>query len=271
MNLEKIVNPKDYILHHLHHLQIDIRTFSLIDSNNIPSPYWIVNIDTIIFSFLLGLFFLVVFYHGTKNIKSMPTKLQVLIEFIINFINKNVNDVYCFKNNIVAPLSLTVFIWIFLMNAMDLIPIDLFPFISKFFLGLPNCRIVPSADINVTLSMSIGIFLLVIFYSLKYKGIMGFSKELFMQPFKHPIFFLLNFILESISLLSKPISLALRLFGNMYAGEMIFILISALIPWWFQWFLSVPWAIFHILVILLQSFIFMVLTIVYLSMAFKKH
>lgn len=171
MNLEKIVNPKDYILHHLHHLQIDIRTFSLIDPNNIPSPYWIVNIDTIIFSFFLGLFFLVIFYHGTKNIKSMPTKLQVLIEFIINFINKNVNDVYCFKNNMVAPLSLTVFIWIFLMNAMDLIPIDFFPFISKFFLGLPNCRIVPSADINVTLSMSIGIFLLVIFYSLKYKGI----------------------------------------------------------------------------------------------------
>ncbi|WP_343153666.1 F0F1 ATP synthase subunit A [Buchnera aphidicola (Mindarus keteleerifoliae)] len=271
MNLEKIITPKDYILHHLHHLQIDIRTLKLIDPKNVPSACWIMNIDTIFFSFFLGLFFLSIFYQGRKDAKKVPTRMQILIEFVVNFVNKNISDVYCFKNKIVAPLSLTVFVWVFLMNLMDLIPVDFFPFISKLFLGIPNCRIVPSADINVTLSMSFGIFLLVIFYSLKEKGVIGFSKELFMQPFKHPLFFLLNFILESISLLSKPISLALRLFGNMYAGEIVFILISALIPWWFQWFLSVPWAIFHILIILLQSFIFMVLTIVYLSMAFKKH
>ncbi|PLK58831.1 F0F1 ATP synthase subunit A, partial [Candidatus Palibaumannia cicadellinicola] len=135
----------------------------------------------------------------------------------------------------------------------------------------PVLRVVPSTDINITLSMALGVFVLIIYYSCSTKGLITFIKDLTMQPFNHPIFIPINFILESVSLLSKPVSLALRLFGNMYAGELIFILIAGLLPWWSQWILNVPWAIFHILIITLQAFIFMILTIVYLAMASEKH
>jgi F-type H+-transporting ATPase subunit a len=175
------------------------------------------------------------------------------------------------QNPLIAPLSLTVFVWVFLMNLMDLIPIDFLPFISEKFFRFPAMRVVPSADINITLSMSLGVFVLILFYSIKVKGLIGFCKELTLQPFNHPVFFIFNFLLELVSLLSKPISLGLRLFGNMYSGEMIFILIAGLLPWWSQFSLNVPWAIFHILIISLQAFIFMVLTIVYLSMASQSH
>ncbi|WP_323116460.1 FoF1 ATP synthase subunit A, partial [Klebsiella variicola] len=137
--------------------------------------------------------------------------------------------------------------------------------------GLPALRIVPTADVSITLSMAIGVFVLILFYSFKMKGVKGFAKELTLQPFNHPLFIPVNLILEGVSLLSKPVSLGLRLFGNMYAGELIFILIAGLLPWWSQWLLSLPWAIFHILIITLQAFIFMVLTIVYLSMASEEH
>ena len=131
--------------------------------------------------------------------------------------------------------------------------------------------VVPSADVYITLSMALGVFFLIFFYSIKMKGVSGFVKELTLTPFNHWAFVPINFILETVTLLAKPVSLGLRLFGNMYAGEMIFILIAAMLPWWSQWFLNVPWAIFHILVITLQAFIFMVLTIVYLSMAYEEH
>jgi len=175
------------------------------------------------------------------------------------------------QNALIAPLSLTVFIWVFLMNLMDLIPVDFLPFLFEKFFKFPAIRVVPSADINITLSMSLGVFSLILFYSIKIKGFIGFFKELTLQPFNHPIFFIFNFLLESVSLLSKPISLGLRLFGNMYSGEMIFILIAGFLPWWLQFFLHLPWAIFHILIISLQAFIFMVLTIVYLSIASQSH
>ena len=174
------------------------------------------------------------------------------------------------KSKVIAPLALTVFVWVFLMNMMDLIPVDFLPFIGTH-LGLPALRVVPTADVNVTLSMALGVFILILFYSIKMKGVGGFVKELTMQPFIHPVFIPINLILEGVSLLSKPVSLGLRLFGNMYAGELIFILIAGLLPWWSQWVLSLPWAIFHILIITLQAFIFMVLTIVYLSMASEEH
>lgn len=175
------------------------------------------------------------------------------------------------KSKVIAPLALTVFVWVFLMNLLDLLPIDFIPYIGEHYLGLPALRIVPTADVSITMSMAIGVFILILFYSIKMKGIGGFTKELTLQPFNHPVFIPINLILEGVSLLSKPISLGLRLFGNMYAGELIFILIAALLPWWSQWLLSLPWAIFHILIITLQAFIFMVLTIVYLSMASEEH
>lgn len=272
MILEKISNPQKYISHHLNHLQIDLRNFQIIKPGTVSSYFWVINIDSIIFSLILGCLFLSVFYIVGKNINTgIPNKLQAGIELVFEFINSNVKSMYVGTNILIAPLSLTVFMWVFLMNLMDLIPIDFIPVISEKVFKLPAIRIVPSADINITLSMSLGVFFLIVFYTIKIKGYIGFVKELTLQPFNHPIFSVFNFVLEIVSLVSKPISLGLRLFGNMYAGEMIFILIAGFLPWWLQCFLNVPWAIFHILIIFLQAFIFMVLTIVYLSIASQSH
>jgi len=269
----EMFTSQTYISHHLDHLKIDLGTLKLISLEDmIVNKFWTLNIDSIFFSFFLGLLFLFFFYKISKNMTDgIPNKLQSAIELIINFINCNVQDIYGNKSTLIAPLSLTVFVWVFLMNVMDLFPIDLFPLIGESFFHFTALRTVPSSDINITLSMSFSIFILILFYSFKIKGTVNFLKELTMQPFNHPLLFFLNFILEMVNLLSKPVSLGLRLFGNMYAGEMIFILIAGLLPWWLQWVLTVPWAIFHVLIISLQAFIFMVLTIVYLSMASKKH
>lgn len=230
------------------------------------------NIDSLFFSVVLGLAFLLVFRKVAASATSgVPGKLQTAVELIIGFVDNSVRDMYHGKSKVIAPLALTVFVWVLLMNMMDLLPIDLLPYIGEHVFGLPALRVVPTADVSITLSMALGVFILIIFYSIKMKGVGGFTKELTMQPFNHPIFIPVNLILEGVSLLSKPLSLGLRLFGNMYAGELIFILIAGLLPWWSQWMLSVPWAIFHILIITLQAFIFMVLTIVYLSMASEEH
>ncbi|QCI23057.1 F0F1 ATP synthase subunit A [Buchnera aphidicola] len=272
MILGKEFSLSQYINHHLHHLQLNLHTFKISESNEVFTHFWVINIDSMFFSIVLGLMFIIFFFRIAQNCTNKtPNKLQVIIELIINFINKSVHDVCSSTNQLIAPLSLTIFVWIFLMNLMDLIPIDCIPFICKYFFGFSAIRIVPTADINITISMALVIFILIVYYGIKIKGPKQFLKDFLIQPFKHPIFFIFNFLLESIALLSKPISLGLRLFGNMYAGEMIFILISGLLPWWMQWLLSLPWAIFHILIILLQSFIFMTLTIVYLSMATKRH
>ncbi|EIC83937.1 F0F1 ATP synthase subunit A [Serratia sp. M24T3] len=255
----EISTPQEYIGHHLTQLQVG-------------TGFWSINIDSMFFSVVLGVLFLVIFHRVAKNATSgVPGKLQTAVELIVGFVDGNVRDMYHGKSKVIAPLALTVFVWVFLMNLMDLLPIDLLPYIGEHVIGLPALRVVPTADVNVTLSMALGVFILILFYSIKMKGVGGFVKELTMQPFNHPVFIPINLILEGVSLLSKPVSLGLRLFGNMYAGELIFILIAGLLPWWSQWILSVPWAIFHILIITLQAFIFMVLTIVYLSMASEKH
>ncbi|BCQ37236.1 MULTISPECIES: F0F1 ATP synthase subunit A [Erwiniaceae] len=266
----EISTPQEYIGHHLKNLQLDLRTFELVNPHDAPS-FWVLNIDSMFFSVVLGLVFLVLFRKVAKSATSgVPGKLQAAVELVVGFVDDNVRDMYHGKSKLIAPLALTVFVWVFLMNFMDLLPIDLLPHIAGM-MGLPAMRVVPSADVNVTLSMALGVFILILFYSIKMKGIGGFTKELTLQPFNHPVFIPINLILEGVSLLSKPVSLGLRLFGNMYAGELIFILIAGLLPWWSQWILSVPWAIFHILIISLQAFIFMVLTIVYLSMASEEH
>ncbi|PWC20046.1 F0F1 ATP synthase subunit A [Brenneria roseae subsp. roseae] len=255
----EISTPQEYIGHHLTHLQVG-------------TGFWSINIDSMFFSVALGILFLVIFRRVAKNATSgVPGKLQTAVELIVGFVDSNVRDMFHGKSKLIAPLALTIFVWVFLMNLMDLLPIDFLPYIGEHVLGLPALRVVPSADVNITLSLALGVFALVLFYSIKMKGVGGFVKELTMQPFNHPVFIPINLILEGVSLLSKPISLGLRLFGNMYAGELIFILIAGLLPWWSQWLLNVPWAIFHILIITLQAFIFMVLTVVYLSMASEEH
>jgi F-type H+-transporting ATPase subunit a len=152
------------------------------------------------------------------------------------------------------------------MNLMDLVPIDFLPYPAEL-MGIPYLKVVPSADVNITVSMALGVFALMIYYSIKVKGIGGFAKELALHPFNHPLMIPFNLLLEVVSLLAKPVSLGMRLFGNMFAGEVVFILCAAMLPWYLQWVGSLPWAIFHILVILIQAFVFMMLTIVYLSMA----
>lgn len=265
-------SSQEYIGHHLTHLQLDLRTFELVRGHDAPATFWVINLDSLFFSVILGLLFLWLFRRIAKSATSgVPGKLQTAIELVVGFVDSNVRDMYYGKSKVIAPLALTIFVWVFLMNFMDLLPIDFLPMLGEHFLGLPALRVVPSADVNVTLSMALGVFILILFYSIKMKGIGGFTKELTLQPFNHPLFIPVNLLLEGVSLLSKPISLGLRLFGNMYAGELIFILIAGLLPWWSQWVLNVPWAIFHILIISLQAFIFMVLTIVYLSMASEEH
>ncbi|MBS3852700.1 F0F1 ATP synthase subunit A [Proteus mirabilis] len=267
------LTTRDYIGGHLNNLQLDLRTFELVNphAENTPS-FWVLNIDSLFFSVLMGLLFLWIFRKvAVKATSGVPGKFQTAVEMVIGFVDSSVRDMYHGKSKVIAPLALTVFVWVLLMNALDLLPIDFIPYIGEHILGLPALRIVPTADVSITLSMAIGVFILILFYSIKIKGVKGFTKELTLQPFNHPVFIPINLILEGVSLLSKPVSLGLRLFGNMYAGELIFILIAGLLPWWSQWLLSLPWAIFHILIITLQAFIFMVLTIVYLSMASEEH
>jgi F-type H+-transporting ATPase subunit a len=227
--------------------------------------FWSINLDTIGFSVVLGALFIFIFHKAAERATSgVPGPLQNFVEWVFDFIDSNVKGSFNGRNELVGPLALTVFVWILLMNTMDLIPVDYLPFIAHQ-LGIPYLKVVPTTDPNATMGMALSVFVLVLYYSFKVKGVGGFLGELTLHPFGKwmmPI----NLFLEGVNLLSKPVSLGLRLFGNMYAGEMIFILI-ALLPFWVQWTLSVPWAIFHILIVLLQAFIFMVLTIVYLSMA----
>src|SRR5574340_2948 len=240
--------------------------------------FWAINLDTFGVSLVLGLVFLLVFRQAARQATAgVPGGLQNFVEWVVEFIDNSVRGSFSGRNDVVAPLALTIFIWIFLMNLMDLLPIDWLPQLA----GLVGAgvfgmdphhvyfKVVPSTDPNATFGMSIAVFFLVVYYSIKIKGLGGFVGELTLQPFGKfglPA----NIFLEGVNLIAKPVSLALRLFGNMYAGEMIFILI-ALLPFWVQWTLSLPWAIFHILIVTLQAFIFMTLTIVYLDMAHQEH
>ncbi|MGB7387668.1 MAG: F0F1 ATP synthase subunit A, partial [Pseudomonas neustonica] len=221
--------------------------------------------------FLGGLFIFLFRMAARKATSDTPGGLQNFVEMMVEFVDQSVKETFHGRNKVIAPLALTIFCWVFLMNLMDLIPVDFIPQLFHM-AGVEYMKAVPTTDVNATLGMSLSVFALIIFYSIKVKGVGGFLGELTLHPFSSSNIFLkvllipVNLLLEGVSLLAKPVSLALRLFGNLYAGELIFILI-ALLPFWAQWALSVPWAIFHILIITLQAFIFMMLTIVYLSMA----
>jgi len=271
----------EYIKHHLTNLTFGNHpehgwSFAHTAQDAQEMGFWAFHVDSLGWSIALGLIFCLVFRSIAKKADSgVPSGVQNFVEMIVEFVDSNVKDTYHGKSSLIAPLALTIFCWVFLMNLMDLIPVDFIPVVAQA-LGLHYMKVVPSTDPNVTLGMSISVFMLILFYSIKMKGVGGFAGELALNPFnpKNPIlkaFFIpINLILEGVTLIAKPVSLGLRLFGNMYAGELIFILI-ALLPFGVQWLLSVPWAIFHILVITLQAFIFMMLTIVYLSMASEHH
>ncbi len=277
----------EYIKHHLQNLtygQLPDGSWGVAHSaaDAKAMGFWALNLDTLLMSLLLGAIFLLMFRSVAKKITAdTPNGLQNFCEWAVEFIDTSVRGSFSARNSMVAPLALTVFFWIFSMNRMDLVPIDYIPSLMKA-LGVPFFKLVPSTDPNATFGMAIGVFLLVVYYSIKMKGLGGFVGELTLQPFGKwgmPV----NLLLEGVNLIAKPISLALRLFGNMYAGEMIFILIALMGGAWAgfsagssilygsQILLSLGWAIFHILIVTLQAFIFMTLTIVYLDMAHQEH
>ncbi len=263
-----------YIQHHLQNLVFgktpDGWMFAKTHEQVEQMGFWSIHVDTMFFSILMGLIFLGIFrYIATKASVDKPSTLQCIVEWTVEFIDGTVKDVFKGHNPLIAPLALTIFVWVFLMNSLKWLPVDYIPGLAHA-IGIPYWKIVPTADPNGTFGISIGVFILILYYSFKIKGVGGFTKELAFTPFNHWLLVPFNLFLEIIGLLTKPLSLALRLFGNMYAGEVIFILI-ALLPFWIQWVLNVPWAIFHILVIPLQAFVFMVLSVVYLSSAHEHH
>lgn len=241
----------------------------------IGSGFWTINVDSLFFSIVLGVIFLFIFNRIAKKATSgVPGKLQCAVEMLVEWVDGIVKDNLHGQSKFIGPLGLTVFVWVLLMNVMDLLPVDFLPEIG-ILLGVDYLRVVPTADLNVTLGMGFTVFLLILFYTAKSKGFKGLVKEYTLHPFNHPVFIPVNFVLEVVTLLAKPASLGLRLFGNLYAGELIFILIA--ITYSADYLIAglgvglhLIWAIFHILVVVLQAFIFMMLTIVYISLGYNK-
>jgi len=264
-------NSTEYITHHLSHLKVG-------------EGFWTFHIDTMVMSVLLGLVTIGLFYAvARKATAGVPGKGQAFVEMVVEFIDTTVKEVFHLDRSFLAPLALTIFVWVFLMNAMDLLPLDLPGTVLGWF-GINYWRVVPTADANTTFAMSLTVLAVVLYYSFKAKGVGGYVHELFCAPFgSHPVLWIPNFLLNLVELLSKPVSLAMRLFGNMYAGELVFMLIALLGAGFFtftvgstlgmfgQIAMGAAWAIFHILIITLQAFIFMVLTVVYSAMATEHH
>ena len=269
----------DYISHHLQNLQVCKDETGEWVWNVCAGNPMAINVDSMFWSVLLGLVFCFMFWRvAKKSSVGKPTKFQAAVEIIVEFVDSSVKDTFHGKSNLIAPLGLTIFVWVFLMNLMDLVPVDWIPMASAA-IGIPYMKVVPSTDVNITFGMSIAVFFLIIFYTIKNKGVTGFIGELTLHPIAPPtkglgliaapFIIAFNLILESVALLAKPVSLSLRLFGNMFAGELIFILIALLGLW--QLPLHFGWAVFHVLIVTLQAFIFMMLTIVYLSLASESH
>ena len=283
MAAEQPTTANEYIHHHLTFLSNKEPT-GIVDFSSI-------HLDSIFFSVLLAVLFAGSFYLAARKATTgVPGKFQNFVELVVEFVDTPVKDSFHGTTKLIAPLALTIFCWVFLFNAMDVLPVDLLPAIGQS-VGIEHLKVVPSTDVNVTFAMSLTVFALIIYYSIKMKGLGGFIAEFTLQPFsaKNPVVKVIlipfNFILEIIPFLARPLSLSLRLYGNLFAGEMIFLLLAVLtlqgvhqlahFSGWiflvFQIVLAFAWAVFHLLVITLQAFIFMVLTVVYLSMAHEHH
>ncbi len=254
----------EYIKHHL----------TFLNHGHGDTSY--MNLDTFWISLIVGAVFLGVFYMASRRATSgVPGKLQNLVEMVFEMVQDITKSAFHAESRVIAPLALTIFVWTLLLNSIDFLPVDLLPKLAGM-AGVEHLRAVPTADVNHTAAMAITVLLMIIGFSIKAKGLVGWTKELFTAPFHAhgpvaiAILAPINFVFQMIELVAKPISLSLRLFGNMYAGELIFILI-AMLPWWGQPFLAIPWTVLHLLIVPLQAFVFMVLTIVYLSLAVEKH
>ena len=280
----------EYIPHHLEHLRYDLSKGEWAHEASGIVNFHLINVDSLLMAGILGLCFLLFFIVAARRATpGVPGKFQAFIELVVEFVDDRVKEVFHGDRRFLAPLALTIFCWVVLMNAMDFLPVDLPGMVAKGAFGAEHFRVLPTADINTTFAMSLTVLVLVLFFSIKAKGAAGFGHELIAAPFGgHPLLWIPNFALNVVELLAKPVSLAMRLFGNMYAGELVFMLIALLgfaaasafsagaaaagaVALFGQVLMASAWAIFHILIILLQGFIFMVLTVVYISMGQEGH
>ena len=278
-------NPtsEEYLRHHLTNLTYGQKPdgswgFAHSSQEALEMGFWSFNVDSLFWAIVTGVVFLVVFSAAARRATAgVPAGLQNFVEVIIDFIDDTTQSIFSNKNDLIAPLALTIFVWVFLMNLMDLVPVDWIPMAAGA-AGIGHMKVVPTTDPNITMAMSLSVFVLILYYSIKCKGAVGFFKELALHPFPSPFAIPVNLVLELVTLIAKPISLGLRLFGNMYAGEMVFILIALMFSIHAFGFgealrvvgggaLQFVWAAFHIIVISLQAFVFAVLTIVYLAQA----
>jgi len=266
MSADSESDATGYIRHHLTNLTLDLKEGAIEPG---AQGYWTLQIDTLIMSFGLGALFCYVFWLAARQATSgVPGGLQNFVEAIVEFIDKTVKDTFHAESKVIAPLALTIFCWVFLANLMDLVPIDLVPSIMTA-VGVEYWKLLPSVDLNFTFGLSLSVLVLMVAYGVMGHGVLGYLKSFLTHPLG-PWLAPANLILNTVEFIAKPVSLSLRLFGNLYAAELIFLMIS-LLPWWLQWVLGTPWAIFHILVVPLQAFIFMMLTVVYLAMAHEQH
>lgn len=269
MSTEHALTPSSYITHHL--------TFNSQSIGN--GGFWSLHMDTLIVSGLLGLLTFGILWWVVRGATAgVPTKRQAVVELLVEFIDDQVKGIFHGdRSKFIAPLALTVFMWVLMMNAMDFLPIDVMAWVYENVFGQEHWRAVPTSDINTTFALALSVWFLMIFFSIKVKGLGGWIHELFCAPFgSNPLIWPANFLFNLIEYVSKPLSHALRLFGNMYAGEIIFLLLgmwaaTGLVGTIFGAMLGAGWAIFHILIVVLQAFIFMMLTVVYLAMAHESH
>lgn len=259
-------SPVAYIQHHLQNLSSG-------------EGFWTWNWDTLIVGWILAALLVFISWRvGRRLSLAHPTRMQSVLESVVEFVDSQIKSIFPGHNPLIGPLAITIFLWVFLMNAMDMLPVDLLPWVASMF-GVHYLKVVPTTDLGTTFGLSISVFLLIVYYNIKIKGPVGYAKMFLTHPFHAENIFVkillmpINLVMTTIEELAKPVSLGLRLFGNMFAGELIFLLLALLtlggmgylvIP---QILLATGWAIFHILVVTLQAFIFMLLTIVYLGMA----
>ena len=264
------LTPTEYIKHHL--------AFNAKQFND--GGFWTLHVDTFATSLVLGVVAFGFLWWAVRGATSgVPGKRQAFIELAIEFIDDQVKGIFTHgdRHRFIAPVALTVFVWVLLMNAMDFIPVDWIAWFSEHVLHQPNWRPVPTADVNTTFALALSVWLLMIYFSIKVKGLGGWIHELFCTPFgSNPLLWPANLLFNAVEYISKPLSHSLRLYGNMYAGEIIFILLwiwaaTGLVGTIFGAVLAGGWAIFHILIVVLQAFIFMMLTVVYLAMAHEHH
>ncbi|HEY3178515.1 MAG TPA: F0F1 ATP synthase subunit A [Casimicrobiaceae bacterium] len=261
-------SPTEYIQHHLTFLAQPVR----------EGGFWTVHLDTLLTTVVLGMLaFGFLWLVTRKATTGVPSRKQAFVELAVDFVQNQVKDIYTGTSKIVAPIALTTFVLVLFMNAMDFLPVDIMAWVYAHVLRQEHWRGVPTADVNTTFALALSVFALMIFYSIKIKGLGGWVHELFCTPFgSNPLLWPFNLLFNAVEYLSKPLSHSLRLYGNMYAGEIIFLLIAlwattGLVGTFAGVVLNLGWAIFHILIVVLQAYIFMMLTVVYIAMAHEHH